>query len=118
MADNVATHGTTTQQGGIPNLASGVFTTDAGDAVAVAVTTGFKPRYVKIFDETNGTTYEKTDGMTSANVMKVLPGTTGASDTVTQASVNGSLIVLGDRGFTVAAGAAVASSKFAWVAFG
>lgn len=118
MADLVVTQGAISQAAGISNFASGSFATGAGDAIAVEQVTGFKPRYVRLIDETNDTVYEKTEGMTAAVTMKVLPGTTGASDTVTQSSETGSLITFGDRGFTVAAGAAVASSSFSWIAFG
>lgn len=118
MADATVTKGTTSQAAGVVNFAAGSFAVGAGDAVAVAISTGFKPRYVKIVDETNATVYEKLEGMAAANTVKVLPGTTGANDTVTQSINTGTLITFTDRGFTVAAAAAVASSSFSWVAFG
>lgn len=119
MANVIATHGSTSQSAGVNNFASGSFSTDAGaTAVAQSITTGFKPRYVKVVDQTNATIYERLEGMAAANTVKTLPGTTGANDTVTQSIDAGTLIAFTDRGFTVAAGIAVASSSFAWVAWG
>ena len=118
MADLTVTQGAISQSAGISNFAAGSFSTGAGDAIAVEQVCGFKPRYVRIIDETNATVYEKTEGMTAAKTVKVLPGTTGASDTVTQSVESGTLIAFGDRGFTVAAGLAVASSSFSWIAIG
>lgn len=70
MADLTVTQGAISQSASISNFAAGSFATGAGDAIAVEQVCGFKPRYVKLIDETNSAVYEKTEGMASAKVLK------------------------------------------------
>jgi len=112
-----------TQAQGICNFATG---TTTGAAEAVDVTLGFKPRYVRVFNETDVILWEKFATQADANTVQLDPGTTGANDTVTTTKDTGSAIVIkggsvdGDTysGFQMSATLADTAKVLHWVAFG
>ena len=92
---------------GVVNIATG---TDTSDNTAAVVTLGFRPRYVKVINQTDVIIWEKIDGMAAANAIKVVTAGTTTLDT-------GSAIVIDDNGFTISAGAAGNAKALAWVAY-
>ncbi len=109
----MATDTATSQAGGIANIAVGSFT---GAGEAVSVTTGFKPRYIKLINLTDRITQEWTADMAATHTLN-----TAADGTMTDNT--GSLLVpkgFGDsyRGFEVAAAAAVNSKAYHYIAMG
>ena len=108
------TKGATSQAMGITNFASGSFTSD-GNVYSIVL--GFKPRYMKIINETDAIVWEKVEGMAAANSVKINPGSTGASVTVTTTVETGSDILLNDDGTVSLSAALVGTSKdIAWIA--
>lgn len=74
----MAVTSTQTQLGVRANVAVGRYITSS-TAAAFDITCGFKPRYVKIMNETSGDQEEWFEGMTDAHAMKkVAAGTTAA----------------------------------------
>lgn len=104
----------TTQDGGVSNLAVGSFTSDNS---AVEITTGFKPRYIRVINLTDKITWEWTLDMAATHSLKTVAAGTITDDT-------GSAIVPhggpdGDfRGFTLSATAAGNAKVIHYVAFG
>lgn len=96
------------RSGGIVNMAQGGFT---GSGAAVVVTLGFKPKYVKVFNETDATTWEWVKGMAATIAFKTVTAGTMTADT-------GSAIVDNDDGtFTISATAAANNKVLTWVAY-
>lgn len=93
---------------GITNIATGSFT---GAGAQVEVDVGFKPRYIKIVDETNVITWEKVEGMAAANSVKTVTAGTTTVDT-------GSAILIDsdENGFTVSATLAANAATIVWMA--
>lgn len=96
----------TSQSQGMANVATGSFT---GAGAAVDVDLGFVPRYVKLINVTDRTTYELVEGMAATTTLKAVAVGTMTADTASE-------IVLTDNGFTIAATAAVAAKACVWVA--
>lgn len=110
MATDIAT----SQDGGISNLAQGSFT---GAGAAVDCVCGFKPRYVKVINLTDRTTYEITADMAAGKALKAVAAGTLTEDTA------GILLYGGDddagyRGFLIPAAIAISAKSLYWVAFG
>lgn len=86
---------------GVANVASGSYITD-GTAAAIAITTGFQPRYVKVVNVTAASTglvsVEWFEGMDDANAVK----TEDAGSSETAVTLITSLgITPNSRGFTI-----------------
>jgi 3'-phosphoadenosine 5'-phosphosulfate (PAPS) 3'-phosphatase len=109
MATDIAT----TQDGGVSNLAVGSFT---GAGEAVSVTTGFKPRYIKLINLTDRIVHEWTYDMAATHTLN-----TAADGTMTD-NTGSHLVAKGGqddfRGFLVAAAAAVNAKLYHYIAFG
>jgi hypothetical protein len=94
------------------NVAVGRYITTS-TAAAFKLTTGFKPRYVKVFNETSGDQEEWFEGMTAAHALKkVAAGTTAAITSLG--------ITVADDGFTVGLDTDinVISEQLSWIAIG
>lgn len=90
-------------------IATGTYT---GTTAAVTVTLGFKPIYVKVWNETDGDeTWEHADGMTAGTALTNGPSTT---DLALQAD---NAITLTDTGFTAGTDMSEDAKVFRYVAF-
>lgn len=99
----------TSQAMGVPNFASGSFTSDN---TATIVKLGFKPRWIKVVNSTDVIVWEKLEGMAAANSIKTVTAGTTTIDT-------GSAIVdNGDGTFTISAAAVGNAKAISWVAQG
>lgn len=102
----------TTQDGGVSNLAVGSFT---GDGTICSVVCGFKPRYVKLINLTDRTTYEITLDMAAGKALKQVAAGTLTEDTA-------GILLKGSqdsyRGFEVPAAINIAAKAFHYIAFG
>jgi hypothetical protein len=96
----------TSQSGGRADIATGSFT---GAGAEVDVELGFTPRYIKIMNMTDATTYEFCEGMADTQTMKTVTGGAMTVDT-------NSIIVPDAQGFVVAAGGAANGKDIVWVA--
>ncbi len=105
MATDVAT----SHSMGVVNFASGAI--DPTDNTVVTVTTGFRPRYVKVFNEDLVITWEKVEGMATAATIKTV-----TAGTMTYDATSG--IVFTANGFTILAAAAGDGDNVMWIAFG
>ncbi len=99
----------------LPNMATGSFTSAGGD---VSIVLGFNPRYVKVFDESGTTTYEKVQGDLPENCWKNAAGATtvDTSGLVTFPADTG----LNEPGSSIYLTAALVGTGkvISWVAFG
>lgn len=86
---------------------------DTGTAAPVAITTGFKPRYVRVVNVTSGDEYEWWEGMAAASAFKRV-----AAGTATIITTLG--ITVSDSGFTIGLDLDinVTSEQLSWVAEG
>ena len=84
----------TTQSAGRANAVTGSFTTDA---TAAEVTIGFRPRYVRVVNATDGIVWEWMEGMADDATVNI--------ETALAIDTSGA-IVAGERGFTLSAAAA------------
>lgn len=104
----------TTQDGGVSNLAIGSLTSDNS---AVAITTGFKPRYVKVINLTDKIVWEWTADMAATHTLKTVAAGTITDDTTSAIVPHGGPD--GDfRGFTLSAAAADNAKVIHYIAFG
>lgn len=112
----MATDAADKQAQGITNFATG---TTTGAGAAVDVTLGFKPRYVRIFNETDVILWEKFDGQVDANTVKQVTAGTTTKDTGSAIVIMGGNVD-GDtyRGFQMSATLAASGKALVWVAFG
>lgn len=108
--------GVTSTQSKVPasvnNVAVGRYITDA-TAAAFKITTGFKPRYVKVMNQTSLDEEVWMEGMTAAHAMKrVAAGT--------QTAITSLGITAADNGFTVGLDTDinVISEQLSWIAIG
>ena len=87
---------------------------DTGTAAAFTITTGFKPRYVKIVNVDSGDMTEWYEGMAAASAAKTL-GSTGVRTKITTLGTTVSA-----NGFTVGLDTDinVTSEQVSWVAMG
>lgn len=105
----MATVNATSQAMGLPNFASGSFTSDN---TATVVNLGFKPRWVKVVNTTDVIVWEKIEGMAAANSVKTVTAGTTTIDT-------GSAILINTDGTITLSATAVGSAKaISWVAIG
>lgn len=93
-------------------MANGTFIEDT-TAVAIKRTTGFKPRYVKVQNETSRDSYEWFEGMADAEAIKTV-----AAGTVTIITTLG--ITPAADGFTIGldTDVNVVNEQISWCAFG
>ena len=100
-----------TKDNGVKNFASGRYLTDA-TAAAITVTTGFKPRYVKVVNNTSRDGVEWFEGMTDAHGFKTV-----AAGTRSAITSNG--ITPSERGFIIGldTDVNVINEQLSWVAF-
>lgn len=103
----------TTQDGGVSNLAVGSFT---GDGTIAEVTTGFKPRYVKLINLTDRIVDEKTFDMLATEGLHTVAAGTMTLTTSSDITLFGGQD--GFRGFKVAAATNITGKKFHYIAFG
>jgi hypothetical protein len=94
----------------INNMAVGRFL-DTGTVAAAKITTGFKPRYVKVINVTSGDSMEWFEGMAAAAGVKQV-----AAGTRTLATSNG--ITVATDGFTIGldTDVMVTSEQISWIA--
>lgn len=98
----------TSTSGGIVNTSTGS-ATSAGAAIAVSL--GFKPRWVKVINETDGIVWEKLEGMSATKTLKLI-----SHDTAQVVVDTSTAISLDDSGFTLSSTAAGTSKALAWIA--
>ena len=101
------------QPASVANLAVGRYlTTDA--AAAIVITTGFKPRYVKVTNVTTRDSYEWLEGMADASALKITASTSARTLEITLG------ITVNDRGFTIGLDTDVNHSdeQISWKAIG
>lgn len=87
---------------------------DTGTVAAFPIVTGFKPRFVKVQNNTSGDYFEWYEGMADASATK----NTGATGVITLVTSNG--ITVTDRGFTIGLDTDinVTSEQISWIAIG
>ena len=110
----MATDTATSNSEGVVNMAVGSFT---GAGADVDVTLGFKPRYLKLINLTDRTTYEITGDMTASHALKTVAAGTVTDDTAGILLYDGQSSA-GYRGFLVPAAIAINTKALHWVAFG
>lgn len=110
----MATDLATSQDGGVSNLAQGSFT---GAGADVDVICGFKPRYIKVINLTDRTTYEITADMAAGKALKTVAAGTMTEDTAGILLRDGQNSA-GYRGFLIPAAIAISAKSLYWVAFG
>ena len=103
---------TQTNDSGVVQRAVGAYI-DTGTVAAFDITCGFKPRYVRIVNETSGDVEEWYEGMADSEAYKRVAAGTGALITS-----NG--IIPLDKGFTVGLDTDihVTSEQLSWLALG
>lgn len=96
----------------VRNVAVGRYL-DTGTAAAFTITTGFKPRYVKVLNNTSRDWEEWFEGMADASAHKVVAAGTGTAITSLGITVS-------DTGFTVGLDTDinVSSEQISWIAIG
>lgn len=105
----MTTFAATSQARGVPNFASGSFTSDGA---AATVTLGFVPRHVKVINSTDVIVWEKIEGMAAANSVKTVTAGTTTVDT-------GSAILINTDGTITLSSTLTGTSKaISWVAYG
>lgn len=110
----MATDTATSNSEGVVNMAVGSFT---GAGADVDVTLGFKPRYIKLINLTDRTTYEITADMVASHALKTVAAGTTTDDTAGILLRDGQSSA-GYRGFFVPAAIAITAKALHWVAFG
>lgn len=96
----------------VNNVAIGSYV-DTGTAAAVTITCGFKPRYVRVMNQTSGDLIEWFEGMTAAHGIKQVAAGTRAATT----SLG---ITVADNGFVIGLDLDinVTSEQLRWMAQG
>jgi hypothetical protein len=92
MSNNSAGIGAYGQSGSIVNFANGGYTGDGSGSIAVAV--GFTPRWVKVYDITDATTYEWSADMPATNSMKQVTAGNLTVDTNSAIVTNGAQVTV------------------------
>ena len=107
------TESQSSQPASVVNVAAGRYITDAA-AAAFNITTGFKPRYVRVLNTTSGDQYEWFEGMADASALKVTAATSAISLITTLG------ITVAARGFTIGLDldVNVISEQLSWIALG
>lgn len=100
----------------VHNVAVGSYI-ESGTAVAVTITTGFKPRYVKVVNQTGLCMAEWFEGMTAAHSVKTVDSGSDATNIVAVTS-NG--ITVSATGFTIGVDTDinVSAEQMRWIAMG
>lgn len=106
---------TQTHAGGVLNVAVGRYL-DTGTAAAFVITTGFKPRWVRVVNidpDADGETLEWFEGMADAEALKII-----AAGTRTLITTLG--ITVSESGFTVGLDldVNVTDEQISWIAIG
>lgn len=89
--------------------ANGSYTDDASSPAAMAIKLGFKPRYIRMVNQTTRVMFEWFDGMTSAHAIKTVAVGTRTAET------SGGIVVAGDK---VTFPAAAQNDQVRWDAMG
>lgn len=86
---------------------------DTGTVTAFTITTGFKPRYVRVQNITSGDQEEWYEGMTAAHALKT-------NSTGTAAQITSLGITVSENGFTLGVDTdiVVTSEQLSWIAIG
>lgn len=71
---------------------------ESGSAVAIRVETGFKPRYVRVVNQSGNCNLEWFEGMSAAHGVKTVDSGSGTTD-ISAITSNG--ITVDDRGYTI-----------------
>ena len=96
------------------NMAVGSYIIESGDtAAAIKITTGFKPRYVRVINEGSGDREEWFEGMEDAEALKIVAG--NAASMITTLG-----ITVADDGFTIGLDTDinVKAEQLSWIAYG
>lgn len=101
------------QPASVANIAVGSYI-DTGTAAAFTITTGFKPRYVRVVNEDGDAFEEWFEGMADAEAMKLIGDTTP----VTYSKITSNGITVSASGFTVGLDTDinVTSQQLSWMA--
>lgn len=102
----MTTFAATSQSGGVINFASGSFTSDN---TITTLTMGFKPRMVRLFNETDVIAWEAFEGMGATITKKTVAAGTTTADATTA-------ITITDTGCDLAAATVGTSKEISWVA--
>ena len=96
----------------VNNVAVGAYL-DTGTAAAFTITTGFRPRYVRVINEGSGDREEWFEGMADAEALKIVAGNAAAMITSNGITPN-------DTGFQVGLDTDinVTSEQLSWIAIG
>jgi hypothetical protein len=100
----------------VRNVAVGRYI-ESSTAVAITITTGFRPRYIKIVNETGLCMEEWFEGMAAASAVKTVDSGTGTTDIV-RITTNG--ITVTSNGFTIGVDTNinVTNQQLNWIAMG
>lgn len=103
------------QPASVCNIAVGAYI-DTGTAAAISITTGFRPRYVRVVNETGGHWEEWYEGMADAEALKC----TEDGGTVDIAMITSNGITVSSSGFTIGLDTDinVTSEQLSWLALG
>ena len=103
------------QPASVANIAVGSYIT-TGTAAAFTITTGFKPRYVRVSNEDGDAMEEWFEGMADAEAMKLV----GDTSPVTYSKITSNGITVSASGFTVGldTDVNVTSQQLSWLALG
>lgn len=106
------TQSQSTVPGSVCNIATGSYIT-TGTAAAVTITTGFRPRYVHVMNESTGDEYEWFEGMTDAYAVKRV--TAGTASRITSLGITDN-----EHGFIIGldTDVNVSSEQMRWLALG
>lgn len=90
--------------------------TYTGTAAVVTVTLGYRPQFIKIWNETDGdAVWEAIDGLADDDAYQILDTGAGTTD-VSLLAANG--ITISDSGFSVGTGISEAAKVFRYFAIG
>ena len=98
-----------TDTGFVGQFASGSYADDAASPAAMAVTTGFTPRYIRVINQTTNIMYEFYEGMTTAHMIQTVAAGTRTAPT------SGGFTVT-SNGFSLAT-APAQNNQLRWQAF-
>jgi hypothetical protein len=100
----------------VRNVATGSYI-ESGSAAAFTITTGFKPRYVKVVNVGGNCSEEWFEGMAAASAQKTVDSGSGTTD-ISKITSNG--ITVSDSGFTVGLDTDinVSTEQMHWIAMG
>lgn len=111
----MATDTATAQAMGVANIATGSST---GAAAIIEVTLGFKPRHVRVFNETDAILWEKYAAQADADCAKTVTAGTLTKDTSSAIILKGGGANDTYRGFQLSAALAANGKSLHWIAYG